>query len=93
MLSCSASYIIHVFAFHVVRTMESVRKRQPNYSQFEKNLLLDIVRNYKSIIESKKTDKFVNRDKQEAWILVAEAFNAQNTNGIRRDESSLKKML
>lgn len=49
----------------------------------EKNLLLEVVGNYKHIIENKKTDKINTQTKNECWENIQLDFNAQSMSSYR----------
>lgn len=72
--------------------MENAKKRAPNFSSKEKNALLNIIYNFKSIIECKKTDAVTWRQKDEAWEKITSNFNAQLPDGCSRSKDSLRKL-
>ena len=65
--------------------MNSYKKqRSRNFSDFEKNLLFEIVRDkYLDIIENKKTDGTTIAKKQEAWEKIMHLYNCQAQTGKR----------
>lgn len=71
--------------------MEDEKKRAPNFTQSEKELLVTVVSQYKSIIEGKKRDGPSWRVKEDTWGKVERAFNAQNVVAIHRSKEVLKK--
>ena len=56
--------------------MEGKRKRSPNFSQFETDVLIDIITKYKEIIENKKTDGTTIKEKDGAWKKIEADFNS-----------------
>lgn len=72
-------------------TMETKRKRAPNYSSGEKELLISLVNKYKMVIENKKTDAVMVSEKNEAWFKITQEFNSVSPNNVFRPTDSLKK--
>lgn len=70
--------------------MTNVAKKRVNYTSEEKNVLISIVDKYKSIIENKTTNAVANNEKDKAWVLLCEDFNARGVK-IYRDADSLRK--
>ncbi|CAH1117627.1 unnamed protein product [Phaedon cochleariae] len=68
------------------------RARSSNYTQQEKNLLLNIILRFKHVVESKKTDAVTWRDKNSTWTKIATLFNSQSPTGTYRDVTSLRKV-
>ena len=66
--------------------MES-EKRCRNFSEFERQLLVDVVLQYPEI-ESKTTDKVSQHAKKLAWETVTKQF--VSVSGVKRDASQLK---
>ncbi|KAF5281907.1 hypothetical protein FQR65_LT14433 [Abscondita terminalis] len=62
--------------------MEQVKKRK-NFTHFEKNVLLDLISEKKTIIENKKTDGTTNEEKAKAWKHVTESYNSSAQTGCR----------
>ncbi|XP_064486053.1 myb/SANT-like DNA-binding domain-containing protein 3 [Ornithodoros turicata] len=62
------------------------------YTVEEKELLLELVSKYKTIIENKQSDNAMLRAKARTWEKLAQEFNAQ-TNVTKRDVKQLKKCL
>uniref|UniRef100_A0A2A4IY09 Regulatory protein zeste n=1 Tax=Heliothis virescens TaxID=7102 RepID=A0A2A4IY09_HELVI len=50
--------------------------RKKNFNDMEKNLLLEILKGFKNVIENKKTDNMSTAQKKAAWARIAETFNA-----------------
>lgn len=67
------------------------KKRSPNYTIREKEVLLSIVSNFKNIIENKKTDAVSVTEKNRAWFSMTQKFNAMSPNNVFRPTESLKK--
>lgn len=65
--------------------MDSSRKRErgKNYTEREKQYVLEIARKYIDIIEAKQTDAGTNKRKNDAWDKIAEEFNPFAENGPR----------
>lgn len=66
----------------------SKRPRAPNFSPDEKIRLLNIIKNYKDVVENKKTDAVTWHDKNNAWTKITAEFNA--TALVQRSKESLK---
>ncbi|XP_050058125.1 uncharacterized protein LOC126553264 [Aphis gossypii] len=66
-------------------TMCDVNKRQrgKNFTEHEKEVLIDLILPYKAIIENVKTDAVWNNKKNEAWSEIVVAYNANQTSGVR----------
>ncbi|KAL5237240.1 hypothetical protein ACI65C_004650 [Semiaphis heraclei] len=59
------------------------RQRGKNFTEREKEVLIDLIFPYKSIIENVKTDAVWNNKKNEAWSEIVVAYNASQTSGVR----------
>lgn len=57
--------------------------RSANFTSEEINLLLDIVEQYKDIIENKKSDCISTREKNDTWKEIVETFNGRNGGQFR----------
>ncbi|XP_066596928.1 myb/SANT-like DNA-binding domain-containing protein 3 [Prorops nasuta] len=66
--------------------MES-SKRNPNFTNDEKIILIDIIDKYKNIIENKTSNKFSLHDKEKTWYKILKEFNKQF-----RDKRHLKSL-
>ncbi|KAK9506792.1 hypothetical protein O3M35_008664 [Rhynocoris fuscipes] len=66
------------------------RERGSNFSESEKQLLLSIVSEHFQIIENKKSDALTIKEKNNAWELIAERFNAQQCENGTRTAVQLK---
>ncbi|KAI4463631.1 hypothetical protein MML48_4g00018683 [Holotrichia oblita] len=70
----------------------SACKRAANFSAEEIDMLIDLIKKKKKhIIESKKTDRILWKEKDEAWKDVAKEFNAYSNSNIYRSALVLKK--
>lgn len=65
--------------------MEGKRKRErcKNYLEEEKENLLTIMEDFKTIIENKKTDAVSSQIKSNAWTHIADLYNSQAKTGLR----------
>lgn len=54
------------------------RKRDVNFNKAEEELLVELVKNYQHIIENKKTDAVMWKDKEACWVKIAAEFNGQS---------------
>jgi hypothetical protein len=78
------------FVLNVVSQDGQVKRaRSTNFSPDEKILILNLVRRYSHIIESKKTDALSWRNKEATWTKIATEFNAQNS--TFRSKETLKR--
>ena len=66
-------------------------KRAINFSDAEKNKLLEIVKmhNYGIILDCKEKDKASLIKKNTAWKKIEKQFNSTNEDGVSRDISNL----
>ncbi|KAK4885753.1 hypothetical protein RN001_002024 [Aquatica leii] len=62
------------------------REKCKNYSEFEKTLLLDIVKEYQHLVENKCTDAVSAKSKNDTWEEISYKFNASSTSGPRTAE-------
>lgn len=71
-------------------TMASERKRSQNFSQSEINIFLELVDEQRvKVIEDKRTDGKIIKEKQKCWQEIADEFNASS--GLnKRDIMALK---
>ncbi|CAH1100913.1 unnamed protein product [Psylliodes chrysocephalus] len=67
------------------------RSRAPNYTYKEKEILLNIILQYKEIIENKKTNGVAINEKKETWTKIWEEFNAASPSLVPRPLESIKK--
>jgi len=66
-------------------------KRAANISASDRQLLADLVISRVGVIENKRTDGVTTRDKEAAWMAVADEFNAVST--VKRDHKQLKQVI
>lgn len=64
--------------------------RTPNFSNQEECTLVRLVKNYRDVIECKKTDSEANLQKKATWKQIASIFNASGA-GTYRDENTLQR--
>lgn len=68
-----------------------MKKRSPNFTPQEKNLLISIIANkYANILENKKTNQVSITEKLNAWKNIENEFNAVNQSGVFRSFENLK---
>lgn len=63
--------------------MEKKRERSRNYTDADKEALLDLIKDYISIIENKKNDANSNKLKTDTWELIAQRYNCVSQTGPR----------
>lgn len=68
-----------------------IRMRSKNFTEIEKEKLLEIVNNYNNIIENKKTDAVTVQEKIQAWKMVAEDYNSFGLGPIRDFKNVIRK--
>ncbi|XP_050064860.1 uncharacterized protein LOC126553788 isoform X1 [Aphis gossypii] len=68
-----------------VSEFKSKRQRGKNFTEWEKDMLIDLILPFKSIIENMKTDAVWNQKKTEAWSKITCLYNMQQKSGIRID--------
>ena len=51
------------------------RKRSANFSEFEADVLAELVSKYRGVIENKKTDGVTIKTKEETWKKIEASFN------------------
>ncbi|KAI4463168.1 hypothetical protein MML48_4g00008079 [Holotrichia oblita] len=71
--------------------MEAKRQRASNFTADERVALLNIVKNYKHILENKKTDAITWREKEGIWLRIEKEFNATSPACINRSQEQLRK--
>ena len=77
-----------VVCFHCFR-MEPV-KRAANFTNADRQLIVELVAKYSAVVENKKTDHVTNVEKEAAWRQVGDEFIAINS--IKRDVKQLKQV-
>ncbi|KAG5886306.1 hypothetical protein JTB14_003461 [Gonioctena quinquepunctata] len=70
--------------------MENKRIRSQNFTNQEKNILLNIIYKYKDV-ENKKTDGVTSIEKKKIWDTIATEFNAACPDGNLREATVLRK--
>ncbi|XP_016655898.1 uncharacterized protein LOC107882277 [Acyrthosiphon pisum] len=65
--------------------LKQKRMRGKNFTEREKELLIDLILPFKPIIENIKTDAIWNNKKAEVWSEITSLYNLQQTSGIRID--------
>lgn len=72
--------------------MEGVKKRTraANYTVEEKELLMQLVKKYEYIINEKKLNSTIIKQKKEAWRIITKLFN-QTISHVSRTSESLRK--
>lgn len=68
---------------------QTAHKRSANFSSRETSILLELIEQYKTIIEAKESDTSSIRMKQDAWAALCSDFNA-SSGEIPRDVPSLR---
>jgi len=76
--------------FYFVVKMSTVSKKRQPFTEFEKNLLINLVQKYKSIIKSKQNNPSTISAKQDKWVEIENEFNSE-PNVEKRDSKKLKK--
>jgi len=65
-------------------------KRAPNYTNFEKTLIVELVGQNIQVIENKQTDVVYSQYKEKAWVKLSEEFNTHNVSGTSPTWEQLK---
>ncbi|CAB3232015.1 unnamed protein product [Arctia plantaginis] len=68
------------------------KKKQKPYSEFEKQLLMQLVMTKMDIVENRKTDGTSQKKKTEAWEDIACHYNNSPNVSQRANAAQLKKM-
>jgi len=71
--------------------VEDGRLRSANFTPAEKNLLLDLIERYKSIIESRNLDAMTSKLKENTWIKLSNDYNSCLMPSGHRETKQLKK--
>ncbi|XP_077276970.1 uncharacterized protein LOC143905418 [Temnothorax americanus] len=61
------------------------------YSDLEKQVFLEILKKYKHIIESKRTNSLTLKEKSEAWFIITQEYNESSLISNKKNVSQLKK--
>lgn len=64
------------------------KSRSKNYTERDKSLLIDLVAEYKDVIENKKIDGATTAEKKAAWDEIALKYNS--VSGMQRSGLQLK---
>jgi hypothetical protein len=73
--------------FETMENENKKRKRSKNFTEREKENLIEIVSDNVKILENKKTNSVFNKMKQECWnTKIANAYNSTQTSGVRTGE-------
>jgi len=64
------------------------KKRGKNFTPREEEILVNLVQDFKGIIENKKSDSVTWKDKERAWNQIANLFAA--TSGTARESKALR---
>lgn len=75
----------------LIMDQASKRFRSSNFTNEEKIVCLNIIKNYRGILECKKTDSVTWKDKENAWNKVEAEFNSLAPGGTIRSKESLRK--
>lgn len=62
---------------------KKIKKRSKNFTEGEKNNLVDIALSYSHIVENKKTDCVSVAEKDKAWDFITEKYNSSCQTGER----------
>jgi len=66
--------------------------RSANLTAVEKEFLVELVLKYRSVLENKKSDAVTAKDKEAAWKLVEQEYNASTIQSGPRSVSQLKQV-
>lgn len=61
-------------------------KRSRNFTEREKMLLIELAKDFVSIIDNKKTDGTTVEAKKQAWMALTNKFNAVSETGVRTEK-------
>jgi hypothetical protein len=62
------------------------RKRTQNFLEAEKMILIYLMKQYKDILENKKSDAVTFKDKDKCWKVVEHLFNSRSSGKYRSSE-------
>lgn len=71
------------WCLNTIITMDKKRERGKNYTDKEKETLLEIVSDFGNVIENKQTDGASVKLKNEAWEAISELYNSTSQTGVR----------
>lgn len=93
----SQSSVVCIHSGIYTSTMSSSKPRCPNFTPREQQKLLDIVEQYVTIIENKRTNTVTVKEKMQTWEIIAQRFNSapdttcREARQLRRCYENLKK--
>lgn len=67
------------------------KKRKPNFTKEEMNVLLEEVEGSKDVLFSRLTNVLTNKKKQDRWSLIVNKINAVAPNATSRTLKEIKK--
>lgn len=79
-LSCLLCF---VFSATANFNMETKRKRNVNFSKTEEELLVELVKKHEQVIENKKTDVVMWKEKESCWAQLKQNSTAPVSNKPR----------
>ncbi|KYQ55384.1 UPF0439 protein C9orf30 like protein [Trachymyrmex zeteki] len=59
------------------------RKRAQNFFEAEKMMLINLVQQYKDILENKRSDSVTSKDKEKCWKVIEHLFNSRSSGECR----------
>lgn len=62
------------------------RKRAQNFSEAEKICLINLIQQYKDVLENKKSDAVTSKDKDKCWKVIEHLFNSRSSGEFRNSE-------
>lgn len=65
---------------------KSQRKRAQNFSEAEKMILVNLIQQYKNVLENKKSDAVTSKDKDKCWKILEHSFNSRSSGQYRSSE-------
>ncbi|KAG5344505.1 MSD3 protein, partial [Acromyrmex charruanus] len=57
-----------------------------NFSEARKMILINLVQQYKNILENKKSDLVISKDKEKCWKVIEHSFNSRSSGECRNSE-------
>jgi len=61
-------------------------KRAQNFSEAEKMILINLIHQYKYVLENKKSDAVTSKDKDKYWKVIEHLFNSRSSGECRNSE-------
>jgi Myb/SANT-like DNA-binding domain len=71
---------------------QQTKKRAANFTDGDRNLLVDLVLRYSAVLENKRTDCISSKAKEEAWKNLAVEFKAASVGSAERDWLQLRQV-